>query len=109
MDTLEKVIRCLPPVSDAREDQDPVLRVRLFTPDANWQLFIAGGCPDEDGDVVLYGYLVGSLQEWRHFRLSSILHARGPAGRSFEVDLSFRQLPWSQVVQTLQVDPAPTR
>lgn len=65
-----------------------VLAVKLFTPWSNWSWYaVEGGT--EDGDFVMFGYVVGQSDEWGYFSLVELESIRGPAGLRIERDLSW--------------------
>jgi hypothetical protein len=72
--------------------RDPVVWVKLFTPDADWTWYVtectAGLC---------FGYVVGFEGEWGSFSLQELAGVRGPFGLRVERDLWWRPRPASEV------------
>jgi len=53
----------------------------------DWTWFITEGSEEEDGDWLLFGYVIGLDEEWGYFLLSEIASVRGPLGSAVERDL----------------------
>ena len=65
----------LPPLYSQEHEEDPLVICKFFTPDSNWTWFT----PFEfDGEDLFFGWVVGFEKELGYFRLSELLHARGP-------------------------------
>jgi hypothetical protein len=72
---------------------------KLFTPDAGWTWFITEGSEEEDGDWLLFGYVIGLDEEWGYFLLSEIASIRSPLGLAVERDLWFQPGPIDEVLR----------
>ena len=86
--------KTLPPLYSQGSCPAPIVHVKLFTPDAAWPWFITEAS-EEDGDWLLFGYVIGLEGEWGHFLLSEIASIRGPLGLAVERDLWFEPMPGS--------------
>ena len=75
----------------------PVVRAKFFTPDAGWTWLITEGSERDDGDWLLFGYVIGLEEEWGYFLLSEIAGIRGPLRMPVERDLWFRPGPIDEV------------
>jgi hypothetical protein len=71
-----------------RQEETKIL-VKYFTPDAEWTWYVVEGQKEEDGDWLLFGYVIGFEREWGYFRLSELKEAKGPLGLPIERDLHF--------------------
>ena len=74
---------------------DPLVRVKLFTPDSNWSWFITE-ISQSDGDTC-FGLVVGLEVELGYFSLSELSQLHGPLDLSVERDLYFTPRPLSAV------------
>ena len=99
MDLLPQELRKgLPPLYSQESSSAPIVHAKLFTPDAGWTWFITEGS-GEDGDWLLFGYVIGLEEEWGYFLLSEIASVRGPLGLSVERDLWFQPGPIDEVLR----------
>ena len=96
MELLTKELReQLPPLYSQEQEVDPLVICKFFTPDSSWTWY-----PTEfDGQDVFFWWVVGLERELGYFRLSELLHARGPLGLAIERDLHFSPMRLSQVKQ----------
>ena len=99
MDLLPQELRkTLPSLYSQESSCAPIVHAKLFTPDARWTWFITEGS-EEDGDWLLFGYVIGLEEEWGYFLLSEIASVRGPLGLSVERDLWFQPGPIDEVLR----------
>jgi hypothetical protein len=91
MELLPKELKkVLPPLYSQKSARAPIVHTKLFTPDASWTWFITEGSEEEDGDWLLFGYVIGLDEEWGYFLLSELASVRGPLGLAVERDLWFQ-------------------
>ena len=57
------------------------------------------GLEEEDGDWLLFGYVIGLEEEWGYFLLSEIASVQGPLGLPVERDLWFQPGPIDEVLR----------
>src|SRR5947208_12151440 len=94
MELLTKELReQLPPLYSQEHVEDPLVSCKCFAPDSQWTWY----CLEFAGEGVFGGLVVGFEQELGYFRLSDLLHARGPLGLSIERDLHFSPMRLSAV------------
>ena len=86
----------LPALHSQETQRDPVVDLKLFTPDAGWTWFVTEGQPDGE-DFRLFGFVIGLEEEWGYFLLSQLSAVRGPPGLPVERDLRFSPAPFSEV------------
>ena len=86
----------LPALYSQETQRDPVVHLKLFTPDAGWTWFVTEGQPDGE-DFRLFGFVIGLEEEWGQFLLSQLSAVRGPLGLPVERDLRFSPAPFSVV------------
>lgn len=86
----------LPAIYAQSEKPDPMIFIKLFTPDSNWTWFITEGQQEED-DFILFGYVNGHCLELGYVSLNELQRLRGPRGLPLERDLHFEPAPWSEV------------
>lgn len=81
----------LPPLyaTEELEADDKVVRFKLFTPDANWTWYIVEGERQENGDLLMFGYVEGLEGEWGYVSLSELESVTGPFGLAIERDIHF--------------------
>jgi hypothetical protein len=100
MDLLpEELKRILPPLYSQKSSSAPIVHAKLFTPDAGWTWFITEGSEEENGDWLLFGYVIGLEEEWGYSLLSEIASVRGPFGLAVERDLWFQPGPIDEVLR----------
>ena len=98
MDLLpEELRKTLPPLYSQESSGAPVVHAKFFTPDAEWTWLITEGSEQDDGDWLLFGYVIGLEEEWGYFLLSEIAGIRGPLRLPVERDLWFRPEPIDEV------------
>jgi hypothetical protein len=88
--------RSLPPLYAQEKNNDPIVHIKFFTPDAQWTWYVTEGGEEED-DFIFFGYVMGLDNEWGYFSLSELTAARGPFGLAVERDLSFKAAAFSEV------------
>jgi hypothetical protein len=99
MDLLPQELRNTLPLLYSQESSSaPIVHAKLFTPDAGWTWFITEGS-EEDGDWLLFGYVIGLEEEWGYFLLSEIASVQGPLGLPVERDLWFQPGPIDEVLR----------
>ena len=100
MDLLPHELRkTLPPLCSQESSSAPTVQAKFFTPDAGWTWFVTEGAEEEDGDWLLFGYVIGMEEEWGYFLLSEIEGVRGPLGLAVERDLWFEPGPINEVLR----------
>src|ERR1700737_1111412 len=70
----------------------------FFPPDSSFTWLVTEGAEQEDGDWLLFGFVIGLEEEWGYSLLSEIASARGPLGLPVERDLWFKPGPIDQVL-----------
>jgi hypothetical protein len=99
MDLLPQELRkTLPSLYSQESSCAPIVHAKLFTPDAGWTWFITEGS-EEDGDWLLFGYVIGLEEEWGYFLLSEIASIQGPLALPVERDLWFQPGPIDEVLR----------
>ncbi len=83
----------LPPLYGCEGHPNPIVRIRLFTPDAAWTWYLL----EYDGADTLFGLVVGMDTELGYISLSELQQVKGPLGLPIERDLSFRPNPVSEL------------
>ena len=94
----EEIRKILPPLYAQESLPNPIAHIKCFTPDAGWTWFVTEGS-EEDGDWLLFGYVIGLEEEWGYFSLSELEGVRGPLGLRVERDLWFEPGPIDEVLQ----------
>ncbi len=79
----------IPKLYSTEEDSNPLCRIKLFTPDANWTWYII---EIDEAEELCFGYVVGMEAELGYFTMSEIKSLRGGLGLPVERDLSFTPL-----------------
>ena len=100
MDLLpEELKKILPPLYSQESASSPIIHAKFFTPDAGWTWLVTEGSEEEDGDWLLFGYVIGLEEEWGYFSLSEIAGIRGPLQLPVERDLWFQPGPIDEVLR----------
>jgi hypothetical protein len=92
----------LPALYALEKNPDPMVYLRLFTPDNHWTWLVTEGSP-EDADFRFSGLVIGFEKEWGYFVLSELQAARGPDGLPIERDLCFESAPMGEVKKREQL------
>jgi hypothetical protein len=73
---------------------DPLIHVKLFTPDAGWMWYITEYDPERR---LAYGFVRGTEEALAYISLNELAARRGPMGLAVERDLFWRATPLSRV------------
>ena len=79
--------------------EDPLIRVKFFTPDSSWTWYVleySAVAPD-GAERLCFGLADGHEQELGYFSVAELERVRGPMGLRIERDLYFTPCPLSQV------------
>lgn len=90
----DSLARDIPKLYATEKIDDPIVWVKLFTPDSNWTWYVLEFDPEERR---CFGFVVGFEQELGYFSLPEIEACRGLLGLPIERDLSFTPTPLSEV------------
>ncbi len=74
--------------------RDPLLHVKLFTPDAGWRWYIV---EYDAKQRVALAYIPAAVDTWDELSLDSLTTMRGPMGLAVERDLFWLPTPLSRV------------
>jgi hypothetical protein len=77
----------------------PIAHVKLFTPDSSFAWYVTEGAEQEDGDWLLFGFVIGLEEEGGYSLLSELASARGPFGLAVERDLWFQPSPVDEMLR----------
>src|SRR6202158_1103312 len=91
--------KTLPPLYSQESCPTPIVHVKLFTPDSSFTWYVTEGAEQEDGDWLLFGFVIALEEEWGYSLLSEIASARGPLGLPVEWDLWVKPGPIDQVLR----------
>ena len=80
----------LPPIYSQEAESDPWIHCKLFLPGTGWTWYVTEG-EAQNGDYLLFGFIVGLEGEFGYFLLSELEQVRSPLGLPVERDLSFRE------------------
>jgi hypothetical protein len=92
----DNVRSMLPPLYSQESTKDPVVHVKFFCPWNQWTWFATEG-RQQDGDYILFGYVIGQEREWGYFSLNELSSVTGPFGLKIERDIYFTPKLKSQV------------
>lgn len=85
----------IPKLYETEDQEDPIIHVKLFMPDANWTWFITELSMDED---TCFGYVVSPFgSELGYISLREIKSVRGALGLSVERDEQFKPCKLSEI------------
>ena len=91
----DEIAKTLPPLYATENVEDPIARVKCFTPDSSWTLFMTEYDP---AARLGFGLVVGLDHEKGYFSLDEMEEVRGPPGLPIERDLYWQPRPLSQCV-----------
>lgn len=83
----------LPPLYSCEKEEDPIARVKFFTPDSSWTWFATEYSPEER---LFFGLVIGHDSELGYFSLDELESVRGPLDLPIERDLYWTPKPISQ-------------
>ncbi len=92
----KEILDTLPDLYASTDTIDPLCKVKLFTPDANWTWYIIE-LSKEDG-FTCYGYVQGLESELGYFSLEEIANIRGTLNLPVERDLFFKPIRLSKIM-----------
>jgi hypothetical protein len=92
----------LPPIYSQEAEPDPWIHCKLFLPGTGWTWYVMEGEP-QNGDYLLFGFVVGLESEFGYFLLSELEQVRSPLGLSVERDESFREGRLTDVVPAPEI------
>lgn len=91
---LTKAIRkTLPPLYSTENLPDPLMRVKFYTPDAQWTWYAS----EFDGYDTFFGFVEGEVKELGYFSLAEMQAVRGKFGLPVERDRYFTPTPLSHI------------
>ena len=94
----EELINQIPPLYATENESDPIVHVKLFTPDSNWSWYII------EYDIesrTAFGYVCGLENELGYFSMDEIEDVRGSMGLEVERDKSFSSMRLSELKSDL--------
>ncbi len=83
----------IPPLYSQEDESDPVVRVKFFTPWADWTWYGI----EFDGTDSFFGLVDGYERELGYFSLHELESLKGPGGLRVERDLYFEPTPLSNI------------
>ena len=89
----KSLAKTIPRLYATEKVKDPLVQVKLFTPDSSWTWLVTEYDPDERR---CFGLVIGQETELGYFSLPELEEVRGPAGLPIERDLHFKPKPLSQ-------------
>jgi len=93
----KEILDSLPDLYCSTETVDPICKVKLFTPDANWTWYIIEF--SHKNNDTCYGYVKGLENELGYFSLEEIAGVRGALNLPVERDLFFEPTKLSQIMK----------
>lgn len=85
----------LPALYETEGQKDPICRIKLFTPDANWTWYVIELSQTDQN--ICYGYVQGMENELGYFSLSELRTIKGSLGLKVERDLLFEPTVLSKI------------
>ncbi len=89
----DEVAKAIPPLYATQQEDDPITRLKLFTPDSSFTWFVLEYDPN---DRLGFGLVVGQERELGYFSLDELESIRGPLGLPIERDLYWNPCPVSE-------------
>lgn len=96
----KEIIEKLPPLYATENESDPLVHVKLFTPDSNWSWYII---EYDTESRTAFGYVCGLENELGYFSMDEIESVRGSMGLEVERDISFSSMNLSELKKQLKV------
>jgi len=89
----DNIAPTIPRLYEAEHTDDPVVRLKWFTPDTSWTWYVLEYDPQQR---LCFGLVVGHARELGYFALDELLELRGPLGLQVERDLYWQPTPLSK-------------
>lgn len=83
----------VPALRSTDNEEDPIVRVKFFTPDSSWTWYMIEYDPEQK---LGFGLVDGHERELGHFSLEEMESVKGPLGLPIERDLHWTPKPLSQ-------------
>ena len=93
----KEIRETLPDLYATEEITDPLCKVKLFTPDANWTWYIIELSKEDNSTC--YGYVQGLENELGYVSLEEIADVRGALNLPVERDIYFSPTKLSQIMK----------
>ena len=77
---------------------EKIAYVKFFTPDSSWSWYVLEGQEQQDGDFLLFCWVVGLEREFGYVSLRELESLRGPLGLPVERDLHFKSRSLKEVM-----------
>ena len=78
--------------------EEKTVHAKLFTPDSSWTWYVLEGQEQEDGDFLMFAWVIGLERELGYVSLRELEGIRGPLGLPIERDLFFKPRPLKEVM-----------
>src|ERR1700691_5015443 len=91
--------KTLQPLYSQESCPTPTRPRHFFPPQSSFTWFVTEGAEQEDGDWLLFGFVIGLEEEWGYSLLTEIASVRGPLELAVERDLWFRPGPIDEVLR----------
>ena len=89
----EEIRNRLPKLGETEGQEDPIVQVKFFTPDAGWTWWAL----EFDGEDLFFGLVHGFEKELGYFNLSELKSHKGPLGIGIERDKWFKPCKLSEI------------
>ncbi len=66
------IAKTIPPLYSQEKVEDPIVRVKFFSPYSNWTWYVTEGQLTEEGNWRFFGLVDGFEVEWGYFMLSEL-------------------------------------
>lgn len=76
----------LPHLYATEDETDPMVHIKLFTPDSYWTWYVTEYSKEEN---LGFGLVIGHEKELGYFNIDELKAVRGPLGLKIERDLHF--------------------
>jgi hypothetical protein len=94
----QEVIKNLPDLYEQEKVKDPIVKLKFFTPDADWTWYVTEGRQEGD-DWRFFGKVVNNYVpegEWGYTMLSQLKTVKGALGLPVERDMHWTPKPASE-------------
>ncbi len=83
--------RGIPPLRAQDGDEDPMIYLEMGLMHVPWRWYVSELEIEEDGDIILFGFIIGNFNEWGYFRLWELEDGDCP----LLVNYDFKPMPFS--------------
>ena len=92
----QSILEKLPPLYSQEDRDDPMMYVKIVSPDQSWTAYLAEGTKKGD-EFVIFGLFIGADRSWSQMSVSQLEAGLEAAGLDVHLEYGFTPAPLSSV------------